>query len=70
MESSGGSEDSESVVEDFWGEVPLWNDRVFRSARPDTLEDVDETLDGNCVVLALEDRRGSRPAIACSQRRR
>ena len=66
MVSSGGSDESEPVEVDFWGDPPLLKCLELRSGRPDTLDAVDEICDWDCVARALEDRLGSVPAIVCS----
>jgi len=64
--SSGGSEERDPVEVDFGGE-PVLKCLEFRSTRPERLEEVEEI---GWVTRALEDRLGSAPAIACSERRR
>jgi len=45
MISSSGSDDSDPVEEDFWGEPDLLKYLVLRSARLDVLEVVEEIWD-------------------------
>lgn len=45
MDSSGGSSESDPLGVDFWGEPVLLKDLVFRSRRPERLEDVDDCCD-------------------------
>lgn len=70
MVSSGGSEESDPVDVDFWGEPLLLKYRELRSGRPEVLEAVEEICDCDCVARALEDRLGSVAAIVRSGRHR
>lgn len=67
MDSSRPSEESEPLGVDFRGEVAFTPALVFRSARPEEIEDVvEEPLDaecGGCEIRAREERRGDVPAI-------
>ena len=45
MVPSGGSDDSDPAEVDFCGDAPLLKYLELRSARPDTLEGVDEICD-------------------------
>ena len=63
MDSSGGSEEREAVGVDFCGEAFLFSDLVLRSGRPELLDVVEECCDCDWSGRALEDRRGSGPAI-------
>ncbi|KAK8000183.1 hypothetical protein PG990_012783 [Apiospora arundinis] len=64
VESSGGSDESEPLPVDFWGDPFFVKALVVRSARPDALEAEEECCDCGWVVRAREDRRvGEVPAI-------
>lgn len=68
VDSSGGSDESEPLPVDFWGDPFFVKARVVRSARPDALEAEEECCDCGWVVRAREDRRvGEVPAI-CFER--
>lgn len=60
--SSNGSEDKEALGVDLL-EEGLATDLVFRSTRPDVLEDTDDCWDCELVARALDDRRGEGGAI-------
>lgn len=60
--SSNGSEDNEALGVDLL-EEGLTTDLVFRSTRPDVLEDTEDCWDCEFVARALDDRRGEGGAI-------
>lgn len=65
VESSGGSDESDALPVDFWGDPVLVKPLVVRSTRPEMLDAVEETCDWDCVSRAREDRRvGEVPAMA------
>ena len=65
VESSGGSDESDPLPVDFWGDPVLVKPLVARSIRPDALEAVEETCDWDWVIRARDERLvGEIPAIA------